>query len=252
MHTLLQPLFIKNTPFTVLEAASSLNLPNNKVAIILARYEKQGHLKRIKRGLYMPVSERFLTPDQSLSDPWKVMPSFFSKGYIGGWSAANFWHLTEQIFETTAVLTTAPIPHTTIKRLNFTYKVFSTPGDFGCDITWRDAVPVSISDPHRTILDMINNPTCGGGIQHTLDCFKVYLNEQKDEKLLDEYASQYTKGSFFKRLGYVVEKTLGETHPLCVLAKENITAGNTKIDMSLSCPILITRWNLFINEGIAL
>jgi predicted transcriptional regulator of viral defense system len=248
----LQSLLIQNAPFSVEEASTLLHTPRNKTSMILARYEKQGHLKRVKRGLYMPISERFLTPEQSLSDPWKVMPSLFPNGYIGGWSAANFWQLTEQIFENTAVLTTDPVKHGNCKKLGFNYRVFSTHGVFGKDTVWRDTVSVPISDPHRTLLDMINNPLCGGGIQHTLDCVRVYIDEQMDETLLMEYAQKYTKGSFYKRLGFIVEKMLGESHPLCLLAKEKLTTGYTKIDSTLSCPTLITRWNLFINDGLTL
>ncbi len=252
LMNLLQSLLIQNVPFTIEDAATLLHLPKDKTSMVLARYEKQGHLKRIKHGLYMPVSERFLTQAQSLSDSWKVVPSLFSKSYIGGWSAANFWQLTEQIFETTIVLSIDPVTHTNCKKLGFNYKVFTAHGDFGLDITWRDAVSVPISDPHRTILDMVNNPACGGGIQHTLDCVNVYVKEQMNETLLMEYAQKYTKGSFYKRLGFIAEKTLGKKHRLCLLAKENLTAGYAKIDTTLSCPKLITRWNLFINENIAL
>lgn len=249
---ILQPLFIQNKPFTVDEAALLLNLPKNKISIRLARYEKQGHLKRIKRGLYMPVYERFLSPDESLSDPWKIVPSLFPNGYIGGYSAANFWQLTEQIFETTVVLTPNPVAHNKYNRLGFNYNIFTAHGDFGIDVTWRDNTSVSISDPHRTILDMIDNPMCGGGIQHTLDCIKTYINEQMDETLLIEYTQKYRRGSFFKRLGFIVEKKLGATHALCLLAKKNLTKGYAKIDPTLPCTTLITRWNLFMSNELTL
>ena len=75
----------------------------------LAEKRATGHLKRIKRGIYLPVSHKALTPEEAYADPWSILPAVFPQSYIGGWSAANFWQLTEQIFNTTCVLTPTPV-----------------------------------------------------------------------------------------------------------------------------------------------
>lgn len=59
-----------------------------------------------------------------------------------------------------------------------------------------------ISDIHRTIIDIFDNPENGGGIQHGIDCLKSYLHklEANTDKLV-EYAAQLQNGAVYKRLG---------------------------------------------------
>ena len=246
----LTSLFLKNKAFTVDEVASLLGFSSQKTSEILAKYIKKGDIKRIKRGHYIPIQERFLSPEESISDPWKLVPVLFSKGYIGGWSASNFWQLTDQIFHDTSLMLVDNVPYKTVVKDGFKYRVFTAHNFLGCETVIRDNTEILISDPHKTILDMINNPTCGAGILHVLDCFDVYTKEHLDEQILLSYAKNYDKGTFYKRLGFISEQFFGSAHPLCDLAKKNITKGYSKIDPTLDCPKLITRWNLFINESL--
>ena len=40
-----------------------------------------------------------------LEDPWVIAAQLYGPCYIGGWSAAEYWDLTEQIFRTVVVMT---------------------------------------------------------------------------------------------------------------------------------------------------
>ena len=87
----LKSIFLKDSPFTIQEGAQALSLSSSQqTAKILSRLAQQGHLKRIKRGVYLPVSHKALTPEEAYADPWSILPVVFPQGYIGGWSAANF------------------------------------------------------------------------------------------------------------------------------------------------------------------
>ena len=50
---------------------------------------------------------------------------------------------------------------------------------FGLKTLWRGSAKVSISDPARTLVDMIAAPEVGGGIDHVADCLSNYLARQK-------------------------------------------------------------------------
>src|SRR5579872_4445170 len=76
---------------------------------LLARWAAQGWIKRLRRGLYTPVPIASLGQTQVLDDPWVIVPSLFGPAYIGGWTAAEHWDLTEQIFRSVCVLTTRPV-----------------------------------------------------------------------------------------------------------------------------------------------
>src|SRR5712691_11789056 len=75
-------------------------------ARLLARWSALGWLSRVRRGLYVPVPLESSTADIALEDAWAVADRLFAPCYIGGWSAAQHWGFTEQLFRTTLVVTT--------------------------------------------------------------------------------------------------------------------------------------------------
>ncbi len=248
----LESFFIKEKPFMLAEVADTLSLSHLEASKVLYRLKKQGHVLALKGGIFFPVSHKGLTPEESFTDPWVVVPILFPKAYVGGWSAANYWGLTEQLFRTTSLMTTNKISHSILKIGRFDYSLFKTRDDFGKEKIWREQVQVTVSDVHRTIIDMLKNPKCGAGIQHTIDCFKSYLQEFYKEKTFIDYASAIKNGTFFKRLGYMTEILLGPHHPLCLLAKDFMTKNHACIDTNLPCKKFIAKWNLYTNEDITL
>jgi len=250
----LQPIFRKNKAFTVQEVAQALSISNKEASVLLSRYARQGNVRRIKPGTYLPVGERFLNPEESLSNPWLVVPSLFPNSYVGGWSAASHWGLTDQLFETTCVLTLKKIYHSHRAFGRFSYRLFKIKDfqNFGIEMIWQEQTQVPLSDPHKTIIDMIINPKCGGGIQHTIDCFKTYISEFKEDTTLHTYAEKIQNGVFFKRLGFLSEKLLSPTHPLCLLSLNKMSKGYVPIDPALSCTRLMTKWNLFVPEDMTI
>src|SRR3989475_11701500 len=75
-------------------------------AKLLSRWKQQGWLRRIGHGLYVPVPLDLAGSEQVVADPWVLVPTLFGQCYIGGWSAAHHWELTEQLFNETFVFTT--------------------------------------------------------------------------------------------------------------------------------------------------
>jgi predicted transcriptional regulator of viral defense system len=105
---------------------------------------------------------------------------------------------------------------------------------------------VLVSDVHRTIIDMLDDPASGGGIQHVADCFDQYMRRKDaDPDILIDYADQLGNGAVFKRLGF-----LSERHPLgnalTDAAKSRLTKGYAKLDPALECSRLVTRWRLHV------
>ena len=92
--------------FSVSQVSEILQLPADKSAKVLSRWMQQGWVSRVRRGLYVPVPLEAPSTDIVLEDPWIVAERIFSPCYIGGWSAAEYWELTEQIFRTIVVMTT--------------------------------------------------------------------------------------------------------------------------------------------------
>jgi hypothetical protein len=94
---------------TVDNAARILGLGNEETAKALARWRNQGWLARIKRGVYVTVPLEARDTARALEDAWIVIPELFEPAYVGGWSAAEHWDLTEQIFRDICVFTARPV-----------------------------------------------------------------------------------------------------------------------------------------------
>ena len=114
-------LLLKATSGTIRaeDAAHVLDLDRPKAARLLAGWHKQGVIRRVAHGVYVPVQPTALGKNQVLDDPWILVPELYDPGYIGGWSALEHLELTEQLFRSVCVLTskrtTTPDPHATRK-----------------------------------------------------------------------------------------------------------------------------------------
>src|SRR5437764_931266 len=91
---------------SVSDVSAILEIKRLAASKLLARWNSQGWMKRLRRGYYAPVPLASLGQNQVLEDPWIIVPELFGPACIGGWSAAEHWNLTEQLFRNTCVLTT--------------------------------------------------------------------------------------------------------------------------------------------------
>ena len=233
------------------EAATILDVSRVDAAKMLARWASKGWLSRVRRGLYIVVPLESRTSDIALEDPWFIAERLYAPCYIGGWSAAEYWELTEQIFRTIVVMTTqkprnrSPI----IKRTSFMLRTVQDKAMFGLKSVWRGQVKVAVSDPSRTILDMLNDPLVGGGLRSTTDFLTSYLKmDNRDLDLLVEYADRLGNGAVFKRLGFLLERLVPQEHEVIDACRERITKGNANLDPALASDNLVTRWRLWVPE----
>jgi predicted transcriptional regulator of viral defense system len=116
---------------------------------------------------------------------------------------------------------------------------------FGTRVVWRGQVKVDVSDPARTIVDMLDDPAIGGGIRHASDCLETFLNEGgTPAEALIATADRLGNGAVFKRLGYLLERRGGPAE-LIAACRARLTQGNAKLDPALTCRHLVKRWRLW-------
>lgn len=233
------------------EAGKILGVSSVDAAKMLARWAKKGWFARLQRGLYLPIPLESQTPEVALEDSWLVAERLYAPCYIGGWSAAEYWGLTEQIFRTVVVMTKQKPRdrRPTIKGTNFMLRTVSAKAMFGLKSVWRGQIKVSVSDPTRTILDMLDDPTLGGGIRFTTDMLTNYLRSEErdvDVGLLLDYAQRLGNGAVFKRLGFLLERVAPEQTYQIEACRSKLTTGNAKLDPKLNAERLITRWRLWV------
>lgn len=230
------------------EAAQITGLDQAEASKLLSRWCKKGWLSRVARGLYVHVPLEAERSDLPLDDPWLVAVSLYSPCYIGGWSAAEHWDLTEQIFRTTVVVTTVRprIRKPTFKGADFWIITIAPEKMFGLKTVWRGAMKVMVSDPSRTMVDMLSDPQLGGGIRSVQDTLRNYLgSEAKNLDLLLEYAERLRNGAVFKRLGFLLEMNAPQETAAIERCKKNLTMGNALIDSKMPADTLIGRWRLW-------
>lgn len=231
-------------------AAQTLRLDRRNAAKLLSRWRQQGWLRRIGRGLYVPVPLALAGSEQVVEDPWVLVPTLFGKCYVGGWTAAHHWDLTEQLFNATVVFTIRRVTEQRVTAQGVVFLLHHAADKrlFGLKTIWRGATRVTISDAARTLIDMLAMPDTGGGIDHVAECVGAYLGTPAgDRKLLIRYAEQFGNGAVFKRLGFLAE-TRFHDEELAAACRTRLTQGYARLDPALSCRQLVTAWRLWIPE----
>ena len=216
--------------FRAEDAARALGLDRAHAAKLLAGWHKQGVVRRVARGLYVPVQPSALGQTQVLDDPWVLVPELYTPGYVGGWSALEHWELTEQLFRSVCVLTAKRTKYGETQHQGVPFFVKHIPETklFGTKTLWRKNIKVLISDPHKTILDIVDDPYLGAGLQHTVDCLRVGAptrREGNSAEMLDFDAS------------FVQD------------CSKNMTMGYAYLDKSARDQKLVTRWRLWAPKG---
>ena len=228
--------------------SKTLGIERRAAAKLLSRWREQGWLRRIGHGLYLSVPLDLAGSEQVIADPWVLVPTLFGQSYIGGWTAAHHWELTDQLFNETLVFTTRRVneKRVTAQGVTFLLHGIKTKHLFGLKTLWRGSARVSVSDPARTLIDMIAAPEVGGGIDHVADCLRAYLGSKTaDRDLLIRYATQFDNGAIFKRLGFLADTRLRDKK-LAAECRSRLTQGYARLDPALSTPTLVTSWRLWV------
>lgn len=219
---------------------------------ILSRLERKGWLQRLRRGLYTVVPLSSLDSDPVVENPWVVAMEVFKPSFISGWTAAEHWDLTEQVFNTVAVVTTAEQRQTMhdIGGVRFRTRTVTAERFFGDKRVWLGSAGVRIADPSRLLIDIADMPKFGGGGRHMVDVVRAYWrSEHADPNKLLEYARRFDRGAVFKRIGFLAEKFgVGLSAAWIDECRALITRGVTDLDPDAphEGPIA-TRWNLRVN-----
>lgn len=229
--------------------SETLHVPTQEAGRILSRWNQQGWIKRINRGIYIPITVDDLTGESSIEDPWVLADRLFSPGYIGGFSAVKHWDFSEQLFEITTFFTSKKVNdrHPIMSNTRFQLKTISAYKLFGTQSVWRDNTKILVSDPSKTIVDLLDDPVMVGGMRIIKDIFYEY-HESKffDFELLIDYTARMNNKTIFKRLGFLMEN-MG-FYPS--IEKYNLSSkfsnGYSLFDPSVKNASIVRKWGLKI------
>jgi len=236
---------------SVEDAAKLLGLGRKQTAKMLSSMVTQGWVRRIRRGLYLLIPLEATSPEDWRADPWIVAEHVFKPAYIAGWSACEHWGFTEQVFRDVAVFTTALIRERkiTVDQTDFVLKKISSQFFFGTQAVWRNNTRVNVSDPARTIVDILDDPKWGGGMRHVVQILEAYFDsEHLNDEIIINYIKRIGNSSAAKRLGYLLNtKNLGYKGLVDKL-KPLITTGYVLLDPTISAKgPFVSKWNMRVN-----
>jgi predicted transcriptional regulator of viral defense system len=238
-------------PITIQQASALLNVSHDTAKQILTRLTRSGWLSRVKQGLYIPVSPAVEGGGAYAGDPWVLANTLFNPCYIGGWDAISHWDFTEQIFIHTFVYTQTPQKKVKQTYLGHTFIAHKVPKEqfFGLETVWKQNVKLKISDPTRTIVDLLDAPHHYGSSSTLFDVFREYLkSKHKNIELLIHYALTMNNKAILKRLGFLLDAEDIMTDAINLRLLEDLSPGKAKLVPSQSCPKLVTKWQLWVPE----
>ncbi len=239
---------------SVADVAAALQIDAVGAAKKLARWAAEGWLRRVKRGLYIPVPLDAENPGAWSEDPLVLADAVWGPCYFTGWTAANHWGLTEQIFRTIVVKTSGRVRSVNARLLDHQYLLAHAAPEliaWGMRNVWREERRVRMADPARTVIDVLDSPQLGGGIRHCADILARYLDDH-DPNTLIEYGERLRNRAVFKRLGYLVEIAGLKDGKLLEECRKRISAGISLLDPSApSGGRRVGKWDLRANAQLA-
>ena len=240
--------------FSVKDAARIMDLPINNARLYLSYFARRGWLSRVKQGLYITVPLGTVNPQEYKENPWIVADRVFAPCYIGGWSSAEYWDLTEQIFNSVYVFTSRPFrcKNINVQGTDFVLKFFKENTSKHIKGVWIENVKIQVSDSTQTIVDILDDSSAGGGIRHVADIIGNYFSsENKDEAKLLDYIKEKNNKTIYKRLGFILESLHISSTELIEICLKNISRGYSVFDPSIKNKgIYNRRWNLRVNAEI--
>jgi predicted transcriptional regulator of viral defense system len=239
-------------PFSTREVSSVLDIPENDIRIKLGYLARKGWLSRVKQGLYITIPLGTVNPKEYKEHPWIVANRLYDPCYIGGWSAAEHWEFTDQIFNSIVVFTLHKFKkkYTAIQGTDFILRHSNTKYFGKTKSVWIENTKISVSDPVQTIVDILDDPAVGGGMRNVADIIKYYFKSNyRDDSSIKTYIKVRRNKTVFKRLGYLIELFEIDAVDLMNDCKANISAGYTLLDPSIeSKGSYNSKWNLRINS----
>ncbi len=240
-----------NRPFDAALAASALNADLAKTRRLLADLADGGWLARVRQGWYITVPIDASEPRQWREDPWIVATVLFAPCYIGGWSASEHWGFSDQLFSSTYVVARRKVKPTDQIIQGSRFKLRSVPEQewFGIREILRRDTAVLLSDPHRTVIDVMDVPESAGGALHAAEILRAYFDsEHSDEQQLLSHGERLGRGAPFKRLGYLAERDGLGSAGFIEACHERVSKGISLLDPMLSDEgRIVSRWRLKMN-----
>lgn len=236
---------------TTQRSAELLGVEATVASLTLGRLVRRGWLSRVRRGLYLILPLEAGREGTAIEDPWVLARELYAPGYIGGWTAAEHWGLTDQIFRATFVVTSANIRRSKEVFLGAEFHLARATEERVAQVgqVWRGGEGIRVSNRERTIADALAIPGWVGGVRHLSEILHAYRESKEwNPNRLIKSLEEIGTGASFKRLGYLVETIWKSDPDLVDHAFARRTSGVVKLDPGIPERGRInSRWGISVN-----
>ena len=221
--------------FDVADAARILGIDHDEAGQLLGYLARRGWLSRVRRGLYVAVPLDARRSGEWIEDPWVVAERLFSPvlrrrvervralgPHRTGLPDPARGHCSPG---------SPPRPRGPGPPISSDRPEPRSPVRHGVGVAGPEQV--AVSDPSRTVIDVLDDPRLGGGIRTVADVLREYLQgEHRDDDRLVEYGDRLGNRAVFKRLGYLLEHSGTEAQGLVEACLARRSSGLAKLDPS--------------------
>ncbi len=238
---------------TLDRAAHALHLGKRATTRRLSALARAGWVSRVRRGVYaIRPLDAMPGVDLAAEDAWALAARVFAPCYVGGWTAAGHWELTEQLFRSTFVVTAKHVRKSDIVVGRSAFHLTRGAMPTGLKTVWRNGVPVKVSGVERTLVDACRNPSWVGGGRHLAEIFHAAIMDAKvgEAALLKELREAGT-GAALGRIGLLCEGYWPGATSVIKYALGHRGTGYVKLDPAVTGRgRLKRRWGVWINVSL--
>lgn len=211
----------------------------------LARWQKAGLIKQVRRNMYATVD---LASDAPMADKYEIASRISETSYVGWHTALEFHGLAHQPFYNAFVGSSTRFNNFAFELTDYEYCAapFAPTAENGV-VSPVGNPYVKVTDLERTIVDCCDRIDRAGGIEELLHCLEgvTLLNEDK----IAQYLERYGKAFLYQKVGFILEHTQEHHHVSDQLIEKCRTKGalhtkrmtNTGESVTYVC-----RWKLYV------
>jgi predicted transcriptional regulator of viral defense system len=237
--------------FSHTDVMTALNLKRWSAWKWLSKWNKNGWIVKVAPSLYMLPSLPVTNPLEAI---WIIIERIFnSYYYIGALSAAYHWGLIKINPRDLIIYYYNRRPRRMRLNLHDSHCILTAvtkKNTSGLQTIQFGGKSVSITDPSRTVIDLLARPHLANKNNNFVDMFITYLHSNyKNLRLMCTYAKHHSQsGSIFKRLGYLLENFAPLEQEIIEVCRKNISTGCSIFDYKVKSDKIITRWRIWISS----
>lgn len=234
-------------------AARTLHVDRRAASRRLSSLTRAGWVSRLRRGVYA-IRPLDAMPGVELAaeDPWAVAGHVFAPCYVGGWTAAGHWELTEQLFRSTFVVTARHVRKADVTVGGAAFRLAHGSIVGGLKTVWRSGTPVKVSSIERTLVDASRDPSWVGGGRHLVEIFRSAVADDKvSETALRKELELAGTGAALGRIGLLTDRYWPAAISVLRYAVAHRGTGYARFDPGVAGRgRLKRRWGIWTNVSL--